>query len=117
MASRCQNLFPPHPFIKGKALGTRLKNVLNCIHAYVHHFYPLEFFIIFELKNTRIFQRANATSTGINCEYTKRSNFLFERAGVLILEKKNLAFRELMHLSGDIKENFEEPESEANKGK
>ena len=27
--------------------------------------------------------------------------------------EKNLAFWELMHLSGEIKENFEEPESEA----
>ena len=24
MTSRCQGLFPPHPFFKGKALGTRL---------------------------------------------------------------------------------------------
>ena len=26
MTSRCQGLFPPHPFFKGKALGTRLVN-------------------------------------------------------------------------------------------
>ena len=25
MTSRCQGLFPPHPFFKGKALGTRLR--------------------------------------------------------------------------------------------
>ena len=25
MTSRCQGLFPPHPFFKGKALGTRLQ--------------------------------------------------------------------------------------------
>ena len=27
MTSRCQGLFPPHPFLEGKALGTRLNNV------------------------------------------------------------------------------------------
>ena len=31
MTSRCQGLFPPHPFLKGKALGTRLdKTPLFC---------------------------------------------------------------------------------------
>ena len=27
MTSRCQGLFPPHPFFKGKALGTRLRDL------------------------------------------------------------------------------------------
>ena len=29
MTSRCQGLFPPHPFFKGKALATRLARSLT----------------------------------------------------------------------------------------
>ena len=72
-------------------------------------FAPWNFVLFLSSKTLKI-------PAGINCEYARRSNFLFERACVLLL-KKNLAFWELMHLSGEIKENFEEPESEANKGK
>ena len=28
MTSRCQGLFPPHPFFEGKALGTRLREMI-----------------------------------------------------------------------------------------
>ena len=31
MTSRCQGLFPPHPFFEGKALGTRLLRSLAFI--------------------------------------------------------------------------------------
>ena len=33
MTSRCQGLFPPHPFFEGKALGTRLNRIINNLRS------------------------------------------------------------------------------------
>ena len=55
MTSRCQGLFPPHPFFKGKALGTRLINaVLACFDVLVSRLLNLWFPAKVHLKYKKV---------------------------------------------------------------
>ena len=49
---RCQDLFPPHPFFEGKALGTRLHHHHHHHHQHHHNISMIIVIIIITIRPT-----------------------------------------------------------------